>query len=168
MEQLENQTTFDVEMVKRRGYFIFRKYSNYNFYFIDTDEGLKEIKMIHIYENGEKLLTMNKPWFKGVDKVFFKEKLRMKKNIDLESNKCFYTYCQNRKHIELYMPNDFVGFKKIATEELNGFYKKVEIYKTENHNLGFHKEEIFTYSERSILKKMKSGSSNNRKALSIK
>lgn len=168
MTDLNKDILFNFEMVRKRGFFIFRKYSNYNFYFVDTDDGLKEIKKIHIYENGNKLFTMNKPWFNNKSEIFFEHKLRIRKNVGYENDQYFYTYCKDRRHIELHLSNSFVGFKKIGTEETSGFYKKKDVYETDNINFGYHKEDVFVAEDKNFIKKIQNSCVNNKKSVFTK
>lgn len=168
MEHLYKACPDGFERVKNIGYYAFRKYSNYNFYFVETDEGLKEIRAIHIYENGKKMFTMNKPWFDDKDEIYFEHKLRMKKNVLFDKDDYFYTNTKNKKHIELHISNSFVGFKKISTEETSGFYKKVEIYGTDNENFGYHKEKVFTAEDKTFIKKIQERCMNNKKTVAFK
>lgn len=168
MEHLDKASLNGFESVKKRGYYAFRKYSNYNFYFVETEEGLKEIRAIHIYEDGKKLFTMSKPWFEGRDEIFFEYKLRMKKNILFDNDQYFYTNTKNKKHMELHISNSVVGFKKVGVEETSGFYKKVEIYGTDNKNFGFHKEKVFIMEDKTFIKRIQDRCMNNKKAVVFK
>lgn len=168
MEYLDKTFMVGFERERRRGFFAFRKYSNYNFYFIDTEEGLKEIRTIHIYQDGKKLFTMNKPWFDDKDEIFFEYKLRMKKNIVFENDEYFYTNTKNKKYIELHISNSIVGFKKIGTEETNGFYKKIDVYETDNENFGCHREEVFTAENKDFIKRIQDRCMNNKKVVAVK
>lgn len=168
MECLNNILLENKQKEKIKGCYIYRKYGNYNFYFLDTDEGLKEIKAIHIYEDNKKYLTLNKPWFDNTDEIVFDNKLKMKKNVNLSENEVFYIHKSNRKHIELYLPNTMVGFYKKGSEDLTGFYSKKDIFVTDNSEFGCHKEEVLTAEDHKFIKKIKDRCINKKNVMFIK
>lgn len=137
------------------------KYSNYRFYFVDNVIGVKEVKKISIYDNKKILLEMNKPWFNNVNSVDFGVEIECKDNV-LFDGSVFYVEEKNKKHVHLYIPNEFAQFEKVGEEDSDGFYKKVSVYKSNNESLNYHIEKINTIENDIFLKKIKATCLNSK------
>lgn len=168
MNCLNNVILDTTNKEKTKGCYIYRKYGNYNFYFLDSSEGLKEIKAIHIYEDNKKYLTLNKPWFNGVNEIVFDNKLKIKKNINLSENDVFCVNQSNTKYVELYLPNSLVGFYKKDSKKITGFYSKMDIFATDNNVFGCHREEVLTAEDRKFIKKIKDRCVNKKNVMFVK
>lgn len=131
------------------------RYSNYKFYFINNVDGVKEIKKIYIYDDNKVLLEMNKPWFDNVNSIEFDE-IIMRKEKEFFDGSVFYIETKNKKYVHLYIPNEFAKFEKIGEEDSEGFYKRIDIYKSKNECLNYHTEKINTIENDIFLKKIKS------------
>lgn len=127
---------------KTYGAVLKRKYTNYNFYFLNTPYGDKEVTKIHIYENNNILLTLKNPWFGTNDvldlqtDIFYKEKKILNQDI------VFYVNSNIRKGVELYVPNSIVQLTKERVNKKNGLYTSVEVYKSGNPMFKDFKEEV--------------------------
>lgn len=130
------------------------KYSNYRFYFIDNAISVKEVKKIFIYDNKKILLEMNKPWFNNVNSIDFGVEIDCKDK-EFFDGTIFYIESKNKKHVHLYIPNEFAKFEKIGEEDSEGFYKKVDVYKSKNKSLNYHVEKINTIENDIFLKRIK-------------
>lgn len=137
------------------------KYSNYRFYFIDNVISVKEIKKIIIYDNKKILLEMNKPWFNDVQSVDFGVEIECKDKV-LFDGSVFYVEEKNKKHVHLYIPNEFAQFEQIGEEDSEGFYKKVNVYKSNNEFLNYHIEKINTVENDIFLNKIKATCLNSK------
>lgn len=145
-----------------------RKYSNYKFYFIQTREGLREIKHIHIYEQGKKYLTLEKPWFNKKDSVVFESNIKQKNYPTFDNEDIFCVPVRGKKQVELYIPNSITRFEKVGSVDTEGFYKKIEIYESKNAEFGYHKEEVKKVEDKDFIKKLKDTCLNSKKAMSLK
>lgn len=131
------------------------KYTNYKFYFIKNIGSVKEVKKIFIYGDKKVLFEMNKPWFDNVDSIDFDTSIEHKDK-EFFDGSVFYIETKNKKHVHLYIPNEFAKFEKIGEEDSEGFYKRIDIYKSKNECLNYHTEKINTIENDIFLKKIKS------------
>ena len=147
-----NENRFDKMKIQgESSNFAKRKYSNYKFYFINSMGISIEIKKIHIYDNEKEFITLNKPWFEGVDALEFEEKISLKAEIDYKDNSVFYMMDKKQKYAELYIPNSIANFKKIDSRETSGFFKRIDTYKSDNVKLGYHVEEVNVLENKEFL-----------------
>lgn len=130
-----------------------RKYNNYNFYFLDNLSKIKEVKKIYIYDKKNIIFEMSNPWFDGVNSIKFDD-INFKECKEFDDS-VFYMEMTNDKHIELYIPNSIAKFQKISEEQTNGFYKKIEIYKSSNESFNYHEEKVYKVENNDFLKKIK-------------
>lgn len=127
--------------VWKSGNVLKRKYTNYNFYFLSTYDGMKEIKKIHIYEGDEILFTLDKPWFGNIYEVNFSREIIRKSSVQFDGE-IFYICKDNKLNIELYIPNDCIQMKKVREEDGQGIYERIDVYKSENPILEGFEEKI--------------------------
>ena len=146
------------------GSLIQKKYSNYNFYFIEMREGLKEIKKIHIFEGGEVIFTLNNTWFNKIDLIRLESYVELKNKVNLGEDRFFCTPLGGRKAVELYIPNKVAKFKKTKVELSNGFYKCIETYESENDMFGYHVEKVNRIENKEFAKKISERCSGNVKS----
>lgn len=144
-----------------------RNYNNYNFYFIQTSRGQREIKKIHIYNEDNVVLTLNNPWFGSLDEIDFKECVSLRKE-EMFDDKIFCVEMTNKKHVELYIPNRITNFELIDSEKSDGFYKYINIYKSKSKLLNFHEERINSLVNVDFVTKIKDSCTGTKKTMSNK